>query len=253
MTGTEQMGARMGKETMHHLITGRTGSGKTRAVRTRLGEEMNNPDAASWIIDPDMGLVEFDGKADRYAHSGNGIDKLIDDLEAEITDRSARLAELNITEFVPNDPRHGYPLITVTVEAGREVLMVPRYRAVIQEAVVHGRGIGIQVVMTTTDGSLGSFGGSEAIRAGMYDGDVTDTNRLWDSPRPVRTQEPVSTAHCAAIITAYATLAATWLAAGLTFRNTWPKHVIGFAALVVAPPVSAHLAYRAVSRAERTP
>lgn len=166
--------------TNHELIYGTTGTGKTETVRQHLAEEIAAEGAETWVIDPRMALPEFAGLADKYAMTRDEVRKLMGQILGELHYRAGKLAALGVVAFEAGDPRHGLPLIVVTVEETRQVLADPEVRAVMERAVQEGRKVGVvaRLVVSSKDRpALASFGGSEVIRSSVLNGNVLECER----------------------------------------------------------------------------
>jgi hypothetical protein len=168
------------QSTNHELIYGRIASGKTETVRQHLAEELAAENVQAWIVDPHMALPEFAGKATKYASSRTDIQRLTRGLITELTERGKQLAGLGAAGFEPGDPRHGLPLIVVTVEEAHQVLADREVRAVMERVVKDGRKTGIfsrLVVSSKQQPNLNAFGGSEVIRSAATGGHVVACER----------------------------------------------------------------------------
>jgi DNA polymerase III delta prime subunit len=163
--------------TPHELIYGPTGSGKTQAVRHELAAEITAEHTETWIVDPHITVPEYANVADAYAATGSDIEALLVKLAREALSRTERMAALNLTEFTPGDPRHGLPLVAVTIVAAADVLVDQRHRSLVERTLRVSGKTGIKFRLVVPKPQIGWFGGSEVIRSSVANGRVLECER----------------------------------------------------------------------------
>lgn len=157
----------------HELICGPTGSGKTHRAKLQLAEEHASAAVESWVVDPFTALPEWRGKAHRYAHTFDEIRALLEAVRREATDRVGLLASLGLTGWTAGDPRHGLPLLVVTVDDTPAVLKDPACHGAVEDVLYMARRCGIRFRLVVPGLLLACFGGSEVIRSQvLIDGSV---------------------------------------------------------------------------------
>jgi soluble cytochrome b562 len=159
----------------HELIYGPVGTGKTESVRRRLTDEVTHASIETWLIDLNMSLPEFAGLADKHAITMAEARTLMGQLLAAVHYRQRKLAEVGAARFEAMDPRHGLPLIVVTIDDAHTVLTDREIRAVMEQIAQYGQKAGVLTRLVAQSGELPdlrAFGYSELIRSTMTAGSV---------------------------------------------------------------------------------
>lgn len=170
---------------MHSLISGCTGSGKSVCVGQLLAEERHSGIIASIVIDPQRGQSLPDWQDNVVAFAGNIAEaqQLLLEIRARMYGRNALLATIEWTDkrgnrrkgigaFTPMDPRHGLPMISVTIDEAQVVLKDPICRALIEEMIAMSRKCGIKFRLITQVPLLASLGNSTPIRDAVAAGNA---------------------------------------------------------------------------------
>ncbi|WP_141575762.1 hypothetical protein [Actinomadura sp. WMMA1423] len=176
---------RRGHGPVHTLIAGTTDAGKSALVKMLLAEERHSGLVLSWLIDPQRGqsysgwkksvhrfagtLPEarkllFQARARMYARN-----ELLSNLEW--TDERGRLIE-GVEDFTPGDPRHGLPLLAITIDEAQVILSDDICCALVEEIIAMSRKCGIKIRLLTQVPLQGSLGDSQQIKDAVASGNV---------------------------------------------------------------------------------
>ncbi|WP_242890876.1 hypothetical protein [Actinomadura litoris] len=176
---------RGGHGPVHTLIAGTTDAGKSALVKMLLAEERHSGLVASWLIDPQRGQsysgwkkavhkfagtipdarrALFEARARMYARN-----ELLSSLEW--TDEKGRRVE-GVEEFTPGDPRHGLPLIAITIDEAQVILADPICCALVEEVIAMSRKCGLKFRLVTQVPLQGSLGDSQQIKDAVASGNV---------------------------------------------------------------------------------
>lgn len=173
---------------VHTLIAGSTDAGKSVLVKQLLAEERHSGVIASVLIDPQRGQSYSESGWRRAVARFAGTIPEARQLLIELRDRMYARNELmssirwvseedgeeieGVEEFTPGDPRHGLPMISVTIDEAQTVLADDRCRSLVEEMIAMSRKCGIKFRLITQVPLLGSLGNSTPIRDAVAAGNV---------------------------------------------------------------------------------
>jgi hypothetical protein len=176
---------RPGSGPVHDLISGSTDSGKSRTVEQLLAEERHSGVIVSHLIDGKGGtsLPDWADAVDEYATT-------LEEARALLTkDRNRMYLRMSIlktckwvddkgrnrkglSQFTPGDPRHGLPMLSITIDEAQNILPDPVCRALVEEMIGMARSCGIKFRLITPVPLLPSLGNSMIIRDAVAAGNV---------------------------------------------------------------------------------
>lgn len=170
---------------VHTLIAGSTDSGKSRTVEQLLIEERHSGVIVSHLIDGKGGisLPDWADSVDEYATTTEEArDLLTKDrnrmyLRIEVlktcgwTDDKGRLRK-GLSQFTPGDPRHGLPMLSITIDEAQKILADDVCRSLVEEMIGMSRSCGIKFRLITQVPLLSSLGNSSVIRDAVAAGNV---------------------------------------------------------------------------------
>jgi len=170
---------------VHTLIAGSTDSGKSRTVEQLLAEERHSGVIASHLIDGKGGtsLPDWAESVDEYATTVEEARALLHKdrnrmyLRIEIlktcvwTDHLGR-ARKGLSQFTPGDPRHGLPMLSITIDEAQKILADEKCREYVEEMIGMARSCGIKFRLITQVPLLSSLGNSSLIRDAVAAGNV---------------------------------------------------------------------------------
>lgn len=176
---------RPGSGPVHDLISGCTDSGKSRTVDQLLAEERQSGVIVSHVIDPQGGqsLPDWQDNVDRYARSIQEAVFLLMQARDRMYARNAFLASVRWTDdkgrarvgigqFTPCDPRHGLPMLSITIDEAQTVLADIACKVLVEEMIGMSRKCGIKFRLITQVPLLPSLGNSMVIRDAVAAGNV---------------------------------------------------------------------------------
>lgn len=176
---------RRGHGPIHTLIAGTTDAGKSALVKMLLAEERHSGLVVSWLIDPQRGQSYSGWKkaVHRFAGSIPEARRLLFEARARMYARNELLSGLEWTDergrhiegvedFTPGDPRHGLPLLAVTIDEAQVVLSDDICCALVEEIIAMSRKCGIKVRLLTQVPLQGSLGDSQQIKDAVASGNV---------------------------------------------------------------------------------
>ncbi|HEY3263313.1 MAG TPA: hypothetical protein VGJ95_24075 [Pseudonocardiaceae bacterium] len=171
-----------GSGAVHALVSGTTGSGKSRFLELLLAEARHSGLITSWIIDPQNGQ-SLPRWIDHVDWAAIGHDEAIRLLHAARAVMYARSAHLARVEYIDRkgrtvrgidhfDPTPELPLLQVVVDEAHVLLKDPTAVEIIEDIGKMGRKTGIGVVLVTPVPSVQELGGSLPIRTMVSSGNV---------------------------------------------------------------------------------
>jgi len=171
-----------GSGAVHALVSGVTGSGKSRFLEWILAEARHSGLITSWIIDPQNGQ-SLPRWIDHVDWAAVGHDEAIRLLHAARAVMYARSAHLARVEYVDEkgrtvrgtdhfDPTPALPLLQVVVDEAHVLLKDPTAVEIIEDIGKMGRKTGVGVVLVTPVPSVQELGGSLPIRTMVSSGNV---------------------------------------------------------------------------------
>lgn len=176
---------RHGAGPIHTLIAGTTGSGKSELVKLLLAEERHSGVVVSYLFDPQRGQSYSGWKKTVPHFAGNipDIRKKLHELRRRMYGRNGYLSTIEwrdekqrlregIEDFTPLDPRHGLPMLSVTIDEAQTVLADPVCCALVVEMIGMSRKCGIKFRLITPVPLQGSLGESQEIKDAVAGGNV---------------------------------------------------------------------------------
>lgn len=176
---------RPGSGPVHDLIAGSTDAGKSGTVNQLLAEERHSGLIASQVIDPQGGMSfpDFQDSVESYARTIAEARTLLRKAHARMDARAALLGALpwmddkerqrkGLGDFTPMDPRHGLPMVSITIDEAHKVLADEVCRALVEEMIAMSRKTGVKFRLITQVPLLSYLGGSMAIRDAVASGNV---------------------------------------------------------------------------------
>lgn len=172
---------------IHSLIAGSTDAGKSVLVKELLAEERHSGVIASVLLDPQRGQSYSESGWKKavpvFAGTIPDVRKKLFDLMHRMYARNDLLSSIKWTnkdgeeiegveEFTPCDPRHGLPLISVTIDEAQTVLADDMCRSMVEEMIGMSRKCGIKFRLITQVPLLSSLGNSQPIRDAVASGNV---------------------------------------------------------------------------------
>lgn len=176
---------RRGHGPVHTLIAGTTDAGKSALVKMLLAEERHSGLVVSWLIDPQRGQSYSGWKRTVHKFAGTIADARRALFEArarmyarnellsalEWTDERGRRIE-GVEDFTPGDPRHGLPLLAITIDEAQVILADDICCALVEEIIAMSRKCGIKIRLLTQVPLQGSLGDSQQIKDAVASGNV---------------------------------------------------------------------------------
>lgn len=176
---------RRGHGPVHTLIAGTTDAGKSALVKMLLAEERHSGLVVSWLIDPQRGQSYSGWKKSvhRFAGTIPEARKLLFEARARMYARNELLSSLEwmdersrliegVEEFTPGDPRHGLPLIAITIDEAQVILADAICCALVEEIIAMSRKCGLKFRLITQVPLQGSLGDSQQIKDAVASGNV---------------------------------------------------------------------------------
>lgn len=180
---------RRGSGPIHDLFSGCTRSGKTELAKTLLGEERRSGVIVSWLLDPQRGQSYgvWKKRVHRFAGTKREIRDALRDLKRRMEARSELLSSIvwrdekgreqeGITDFTPGDPRHGLPMISVTIDEFQSVVGDEDYgdecASLVEEMIEMSSKCGIKFRLLTPVPLMDSIGNSQRIKDAVGSGNV---------------------------------------------------------------------------------
>jgi hypothetical protein len=176
---------RPGSGPIHSLISGSTDSGKSRTVEQLLAEERHSGIIVSWVIDPQGGasLPDWQDNVPYFARSVDEARVMLLKARARMYARNAFMSQVRwtdgkgrqrkgIAEFTPMDPRHGLPMLSITIDEAHVVLKDRWCKELVEEMIAMARKCGIKIRLITQVPLLDSLGNSSNIRDAVAAGNV---------------------------------------------------------------------------------
>jgi DNA segregation ATPase FtsK/SpoIIIE-like protein len=176
---------REGYGPVHDLISGTTGSGKSETTTMLVTEELNSGLVVPWVIDPQSGqsLPDLQNTVEKFARNILEARELLRDAVMRMFARNEFMASLKwvdergrerqgLGSFTPGDPRHGLPIISITIDEAHMVLSDPECKASVEILGAMSRKCGLKIRLITQVPLLSSLGGSMAIRDAVASGNV---------------------------------------------------------------------------------
>jgi hypothetical protein len=176
---------RPGSGPVHDLISGCTDSGKSRTVEQLLAEERHSGVIVSHLIDGKRGtsLPDWAESVDEYATS---LEEARDLLTKDRNRMYLRIAILKtcgwvddqgrsrkgLSQFDPGDPRHGLPMLSITIDEAQNILSDDMCRSRVEEMIGMSRSCGIKFRLITQVPLLPQLGNSMVIRDAVAAGNV---------------------------------------------------------------------------------
>jgi len=171
-----------GSGAVHALVSGITGSGKSRFLEWILAEARHSGLITSWIIDPQNGqsLPRWIDHVDWAAVGHDEAILLLHAARAVMYARSAHLARVQYVDEKGRtvrgtdhfDPTPAMPLLQVVIDEAHVLLKDSTAVEIIEDIGKMGRKTGIGVVLVTPVPSVQELGGSLPIRTMVSSGNV---------------------------------------------------------------------------------
>lgn len=176
---------RPGSGPVHTLISGSTDSGKSRTVEQLLAEERHSGVVVSWVIDPQAGqsLPDWQDNVPVYARNIDQARVVLLRARARMYARNGFMSQIlwtdnkgrtrkGLGQFTPMDPRHGLPLLSITIDEAQTVLADRWCCELVEEMIGMSRKCGIKFRLITQVPLLDSLGNSMKIRDAVAAGNV---------------------------------------------------------------------------------
>ncbi|MFI0406535.1 hypothetical protein [Actinomadura sp. 3N508] len=176
---------RRGHGPVHTLIAGTTDAGKSALVKMLLAEERHCGLVVSWLVDPQRGQSYSGWKKSVHRFAGTVAEarRLLFEARARMYARNELLSTLEwvdergrriegVEDFTPGDPRHGLPLIAITIDEAQVILADDICCGLVEEIIAMSRKCGIKVRLLTQVPLQGSLGDSQQIKDAVASGNV---------------------------------------------------------------------------------
>lgn len=180
---------RRGSGPIHDLFSGSTRSGKTELVKTLLGEERRSGLIVSYLLDPQRGHSYglWKKRVHKFAGTMPDIHARLLELRRRMYGRNELMSNIEwkdekereydgVEDFTPGDPRHGLPMISVTIDEFQKVVSDPEYgpacAALVEEMIEMSSKCGIKFRLLTPVPLIDSLGGSQRIKDAVASGNV---------------------------------------------------------------------------------
>jgi hypothetical protein len=171
-----------GSGAVHSLVSGTTGSGKSRFLDLLIASAAHCGLIVPWVIDPQYGqsLPFWVNNVDWAATTAQEAKRMLRTAVAIMNDRSKRFATMHWTDDKGRilvgkhffDPTPQIPLIHIWVEEAHEILSDDEARVLIERIAKLGRKTGIGLTLVTQVPSVAELGGSSVIREMLASGNV---------------------------------------------------------------------------------